>query len=196
VWSVYQGDAWTDAFRVAEDLTLADRGDDGYALPEDEAAEIGVAHPLELPEDANRAFAQVFADYEILQPFRQLGRETYVLTDEERRTGRIERFKDRKVATGAVRGLMNRGWEKGEEDGGYVWSLFKRLPGGLNAVMSLEPGLHLGDATGQPVQTIPEIGVHRQGFRGEGDPANLAGLPPVVASELIRDADSLALAKP
>jgi predicted DNA-binding WGR domain protein len=191
VWGVYRDGKFVEAFRVAEDLTLADRQDDLYELPAD--VEVGIAHVLEMPEDLGRDFGQIFADYEILQPFRQLGRETYALTDEERRTGTIERFKARKVATGSVMGLINRGWERGEaQDGGWVGWFTKRLPGNLEAELQLDPGTVVGDLSFEPEQSIPSIMVRRRGTWGTDGLADLAGLDPILVSEIIRDADLLA----
>ena len=56
--------------------------DDLLTLPD--TAEIGLVHALELPAADAATFGQIFADYEILQPFAQIGREVYRLTDEER----------------------------------------------------------------------------------------------------------------
>jgi predicted DNA-binding WGR domain protein len=191
VWGVYRDGQLTDAFRVAEDLTLADRHDDFYELPEGVA--VGLAHVLELPEDLRHGFGQVFGDYEILQPFKQLGRETYAPTDEERRTGVIERFKGKKVATGSVMGLINKGWERGEaQDAGWVGEFVKRLPGGLEAELQLDPGTVVGEISYEPEQTIPGIVVRRPGTWGKDGLADFAGLDPIVVSEIIRDADLLA----
>jgi hypothetical protein len=191
VWGVYRDGQLQDAFRVAEDLTLADREDGLYELPD--GVEVGVAHVLDMPEDLSRDFGQVFADYEILQPFRQLGRETYSLTDEERQKGSIERFKNKKVASGSLMGLINRGWERGSaQDSGWVGWFTKRLPGGLEVELNMEPGLVVGDLSFEPEQTIPSITVRRQGTWDNNGLVNIAQLDPVWVSEIIRDGDLLA----
>ncbi|MFI5844485.1 DUF4132 domain-containing protein [Catenuloplanes sp. NPDC051500] len=62
------------AFRVAEDGTLADVDDKTITLADD--ARVGLYHPaLAGPEQS--VWAEVFADYEIFQPFAQLDREVY-----------------------------------------------------------------------------------------------------------------------
>jgi predicted DNA-binding WGR domain protein len=191
VWGAYRGGVLLDAFRVAEDLTLADRSDQRYELPD--GAHIGVVHALELTEDLSRDFSQIFADYEILQPFRQLGRETYTLTDGERQAGRIERFQGRRVTSGSVLGLVNRDWQRGEAvKADLVDSFRKRLPAGLEAVLWLDPGVHLSDPSAEPEQTLPALVFRRQGARHDGDPVELAGLDPILVSEIIRDVDALA----
>ncbi|BBL76841.1 WGR and DUF4132 domain-containing protein [Methylomagnum ishizawai] len=195
VWGVYRDGQFAGAFRVAEDLSLADRHDDAYPLPE--GVEVGLAHVLEMPEDDRRDFGQVFGDYEIIQPFKQLGRETYAPTDEECRAGLIERFKDKKVATGSVMGLVNKGWERGQaQDAGWVGEFIKRLPGGLEAELRIEPGTIVGEMSYEPEQTIPGILVRRQGTWDKNGLIDLASLDPILISEIIRDTDLLAPLKP
>ncbi|MFD0531331.1 DUF4132 domain-containing protein [Kitasatospora arboriphila] len=70
VW-LAEADGATTAFRVAEDRTLADVRDEVFVLPS--GATVRLAHPLLLGDDLG-AWSELFADYEILQPFRQLGR--------------------------------------------------------------------------------------------------------------------------
>ncbi|KJS51864.1 hypothetical protein VM98_34830, partial [Streptomyces rubellomurinus subsp. indigoferus] len=55
----------------AEDRTLADVRDEVFALPA--GATVRLAHPLLLGGDL-AAWSELFADYEILKPFRLLGR--------------------------------------------------------------------------------------------------------------------------
>ena len=194
VWGVYGADgAWQQGFRVAEDFTLADRNDEGYTLLQD--AQVGIAHVLEMPADVQVAFGQILADYEILQPFRQMGRETYTLTPDELKADKITRFAAKTVATGSVMGLVNRGWERGTaQDGGWVGDFSKRLSDTELAVATLDPGTVVGEMNYEPRQRITEITVHRVGRDSWdwGPPLPLAGLGAVAASELLRDIDLLA----
>ncbi|MFV2208565.1 DUF4132 domain-containing protein, partial [Escherichia coli] len=66
------------AFRVAAEGEFCNELDEPIDLPAD--ALIGIAHPLELTAEMRSEFAQLFADYEILPPFRQLSRRTVLLT--------------------------------------------------------------------------------------------------------------------
>ena len=52
-------------------------------------------------------WSEVFADYEILQPFPQLGRPVYALTDEERGRARLGRFEGVTVPTGKAAGAAS-----------------------------------------------------------------------------------------
>ena len=191
VWASYDGDKLVTAFRVAEDRSLANVDDDALAL--DDTATVGIAHPLHLGE-AVPAWSEVFADYEILQPFAQLGRETYPLTDEERAATELLRFTNRTALTVKVLGLDRRGWRRGEaQDGGVQGWLERPLPGNRAAVLSIEPGIPAGMATEWPEQRIEGVWVNNQpsgDWRSKGL-VPLGELDPVLASELVRDIASV-----
>ena len=63
--------------------------------------------------DAEITFDQLslefLADYELLQPFAQIGRDTYTLSEDETKSLKLERWKGAKVPTGRVLGLVNKG---------------------------------------------------------------------------------------
>jgi predicted DNA-binding WGR domain protein len=192
VWGVYDGHGQLcTAFRVAEDFSLADADDTAYELPAE--VSVGIAHVLEMPQPLQAAFGQVFADYEILQPFRQLGREIYALTAEERLDADIKRYAGKMVSTGSVMGLVNRGWERGEaQDAGWVGWFTKRVAGGLEVQMNLDPGTVIGDPSYEPRQRIPSLTLRAEGTWGSDGRVNFGLLDPITASELLRDADLLA----
>ncbi|NRF72238.1 DUF4132 domain-containing protein [Aquincola sp. S2] len=192
VWGVYDADNTLDtAFRVAEDFTLADADDTAYALPDD--ARVGIAHVLEMPAPLQAAFGQVFADYEILQPFRQLGRETYQLSNEERLAHHITRYAGKVVSTGSVMGLVNRGWERGQaQDAGWVGWFSKPVGDGLEVQLELDPGTVVGDPTHEPKQRIPNLTLRQAGTWDASGLVRFERLDPILASELLRDADLLA----
>lgn len=193
VWGIYADDAFVKGFRIAEDWTLADEDDALYTLPE--TASVGIAHALTMPAEAQTVFGQIFADYEILQPFRQLGREIHTLTADEQQYNKIDRFAQKTVATGSVLGLVNRGWERGDAESGWVSDLIKPLGAGLCAVASLDPGTAIGDLGAEPSQRIPEIALHNASKNrwNRGAPLSLSSLDPVMTSELLRDIDMLSL---
>jgi hypothetical protein len=148
---------------------------------------------LEMPQPLQDAFGQVLADYEILQPFRQLGRETYTLTAEERLADEIKRYADKVVSTGSVMGLVNRGWERGEaQDAGWVGWFSKRVGAGLEVQLNLDPGTIIGEPSYEPKQRIPSLTLRAEGAWGTDGRVNFGQLDPIAASELLRDADLLA----
>ena len=192
VWGVYGTDgALRTAFRVAEDGSLADADDTLYELPPE--GRVGIAHVLEMPQPLQVAFGQVFADYEILQPFRQLGRETYELSAEERLAAALKRYADKRVSTGSVLGLVNRGWERGDaQDAGWVGWFTKRVGDGLEVQMDLDPGTIIGEPSYEPEQRIPGLTLRKAGTWGGEAEVPFGQLDPIAASELLRDVDLLA----
>lgn len=192
VWGVYDAEGrLASGFRIAEDWTLADAEDSQTELPDD--ANVGIVHVLEMPQPMQAAFGQIFADYEILQPFKQLGRETYTLTPDELGGSEIKRFEHKTVATGSVMGLINRGWERGEaQDAGWVGWFSKRVSDGLQVDLELDPGTIVGDISYEPKQRIPKIVLRHIGTWDNQGHAKFERLDPIIASEVLRDAELLA----
>ncbi|MBS2019696.1 MAG: DUF4132 domain-containing protein [Deltaproteobacteria bacterium] len=194
VWAVFDAKGkLTGAFRVAEDSSLASAEDDAYELAED--CTVGIAHRLEIGEALAGTWGQVFADYEILQPFEQLARGTTPMADAERAAKKIDRVKGTKVPTGRVLGLDARGWRRGApQDGGVVCWYEKKVQGGLVVRMDLDPGIFTGMIAESPEQTLGDVTISKNDEGGwyshEGD-LPLGELAPIVYSELVRDLDSL-----
>ncbi|MEU5152695.1 DUF4132 domain-containing protein [Glycomyces sp. NPDC021274] len=91
------------AFRLAEDGSFADVDDKPLDLLDD--ARVRLAHPVLLGPDLP-LWTEVFADYEILQPFDQLARPALTLTPEEARTGVLDRFSGVTASFGALSEVM------------------------------------------------------------------------------------------
>ncbi|NUW36005.1 DUF4132 domain-containing protein [Nonomuraea sp. SMC257] len=167
VWGIYDPEGrLIGTLRVAEDRSFADVEDDALTLPDE--AVVGVAHPLELAEEL-AAWAEVFADYEILQPFPQLGRETYH-PDE----ALLAEIGAAKIPTRAVLGLERRGWRRGApQDAGWQGWIERDVPGGRTVSVGLDPGLAIGYPDFADEQTLVGIPVD--------------GLDPITVSEILRD---------
>lgn len=191
VWGVYDdAERLVATFRVAEDGSLADASDDTFVLPE--GARVGVVHALELPDDLSARWGQVFGDYEILQPFRQLGRETFRIAEAEAREKALKRVEGIKVPTGKVLGLEQRGWRRGPtQDGGCSWWYERPLPANLEAHLSLEPGIIAGMALEFSEQTLKTVTLERPGTWSEGGVLTFGALDPVLFSEIVRDLEAL-----
>ncbi len=185
VWSTAE-----TAFRIAEDRTFADVHDAPFVLPED--ATVRLAHPLDLDVPA---WAELFADYEIAQPFPQLARPVHALTADEAAGHRLPRFEGRTVLSGALLGLVNRGWQRnGVHDNGIETSLSKALPDGRWLSVTLDPGLYVGAPNEYPEQTLQEVWLGaRPGeyYPGAPNPYRFADLDALTASELLTDLDQL-----
>ncbi|MEU5828763.1 DUF4132 domain-containing protein [Micromonospora tulbaghiae] len=176
------------AFRVAEDRTLADVDDETYALPDD--ATVTIAHPLHLGA-AVPAWAEVFADYEILQPFPQLGREVHRLDAAERGEALLHRHMGVTVPAGRLLSLERRGWRRGTpQDAGIQGWLERDVPGGRAVVIDLDPGIAVGVVDMFPDQKIEAIWVNDvpQGdWFQRGGKVRLGDLDDVTVSEVLRD---------
>ncbi|MEY9930153.1 hypothetical protein ABH926_004795 [Catenulispora sp. GP43] len=213
VWGVYAVDGrLIGSFRVAEDLSFADVDDAHYEVPED--ALIGVVHPVDLGPALGR-WSEVFSDYEILQPFDQLGRPPLALNAEELAGKHLVRTY---ICPDAVSGshglgvvhfgpakfdaLASRGWRRGPIGADRLWSRLLRPVGeGRCVVMELEPGLAAGAAAQSSYQAIkavwlsateedPDYDRHalplgHRPLPGRSDP--FGTLDPVTASEILRD---------
>ncbi|GAA2293924.1 hypothetical protein GCM10009853_057350 [Glycomyces scopariae] len=170
VWQCSTGDGWR-SFRLAEDRTAADVEDEPFDLPED--AEVRVAHPINLGEEV-AAWAEVFADYEILQPFQQLARPFYTLTDEERASGRVARFEGGKTGSGPMIGLLKRGWLYGSaRSGPQGHGIFRPFPEGGFLLVVSAPGVHPGYGYDDGEQTLARVEIALP-EEGAVDPARLS----------------------
>jgi hypothetical protein len=174
--------------RIAEDGTLADARDERYDPPVH--AQIGLSHPLLLPALLREAFGRQFADYEILQPFAQLTRETFACTPQEAGCARILRVEGSEIATGAAIALLDRGWRRGPaEEGGMIGTLLKPMgPAGQQAVLQLNPGMPVMQLSAEPRQTLGAVWLQD----AQGHAATWGGADAVPCSELLRDLHRLA----
>ncbi|MFI0447429.1 DUF4132 domain-containing protein [Actinomadura sp. 6N118] len=192
VWHVARRLVWITedgrTLRVAEDRSFADLQDDELTLTE--TAWVGVAHPLQLSGNLE-AWAEVFDDYEIVQPFPQLSRPTYALTEEERAGTELARFHDVTVPVGRLVGMERRGWQRGSaEDNGIQVSVLRELPGGAALVISLDPGIVVGDIGYWPEQRIERVWLNQGtdlSWRTESRPLPFSELDAVTASEVLAD---------
>ena len=121
VWGRFDGDVLVDTFRVAEDQTLADIHDDELVLDRGTDNDtVGVVHPMHLTPADVRRWAAVLADYEILQPFPQIGRPHEPLEDEHLRAGVIPI--DRSASRAKLHRLYGRGWMSDPADS---WPIYR-----------------------------------------------------------------------
>ncbi|KAA0123369.1 DUF4132 domain-containing protein [Methylobacterium sp. P1-11] len=188
-------------FRVAEDLTFTDADDAPLDLDLTGAAPglIGLVHPLQLDAGALAAWGVLFGDYEIVQPFPQLGRETYAFTEAEAAAATTDRFAGTVVEANRLRGMAARGWPLGApQDGGVVWWIERAVtfPGGATGQASLtfSEGLFTGAVEFEDrEQTLGELTLGSP-WSNRTDPGQrtFGALAPVTASELLRGPSLLA----
>lgn len=117
IWGVYPANEprrLLNAFRVAAEGEFCNAQDEPIDLPAD--ALIGIAHPLEMTAEMRSEFAQLFADYEIIPPLRQLTRRTVLLTPDESASNSLNRWEGKSATVGQLMGMRYKGWESGYED--------------------------------------------------------------------------------
>ncbi|MFC8537689.1 DUF4132 domain-containing protein [Streptomyces sp. NPDC057249] len=191
VW-LSKADGVTTAFRVAEDRTFADAGGDAFALPE--RATVRLPHPLRLG-GAVAVWSEVFATHGIAQPFPQLGRPVYALTEEEAAGHRLKRFEGFRVPTGKVLGLERYGWQRGNpEDNGVERWISKRLGDDRHLVIALDGGIAIGAVDTYPEQTLETVWldvVPNDYWHHRPHDLRFDGLDAVTASELLADLTAL-----
>ncbi len=130
IWGIYEGGRLIQSFRYMEDGSFnteeeeefvlpADKGmAAGNGLPADEKAsvcrKIGLVHPIELTEESRAAWKEQLSDYEITQPFKQLDRTVYAMTEKEADTRELTRFRDKTVNDLSLGSrLSGLGWYRG-----------------------------------------------------------------------------------
>jgi len=160
VWESVQ----SATFRVAEDGSYADSKDAPFALPKD--ARVRVAHPARMKD--RDAWANLFSDYKIAQPFEQLGRAVGT---------RVQREPFKVKATKVLGTLESRGWKR--NDRGHVTVYSRPLVTGGEARLPISPGISMEYIRDADDQTISPVELPQNA----SDPVDLA--------EITRDLDAL-----
>lgn len=130
IWGVFDKDnpnTLRQPFRVFETGEILDIHHDNLTLSEDDL--IGLVHPLQLSDEQKNQLVNSLQDDEIIQPFLQLTRPIYQLTDTEKQSQSITRFQHEKFATGSVMGFKNKGWHPYQIGGGFCEGFTKTVNG-------------------------------------------------------------------
>ncbi|AKK48829.1 TPA: DUF4132 domain-containing protein [Escherichia coli] len=199
IWGVYSAENELLAcFRVAEDNSYSTADDDLFTPPEGDIS-VGIPHVLEISPTDAAAFGQLFADYELLPPFRQLDRNSYALTETERNASELIRWAGRKCPSGRVMGLANKGWIKGTPlDAGWIGWMIKPL-GRWSLIMEIDEGFAVGMSPAElsAEQILSKLWLwegkaESYGWRSNStQEAQLSVLDAITASELINDIEAL-----
>lgn len=115
-------------FRISENREFSDQDDKPFVPGE--RGEIGIPHPLDLDAAIRNAWGELLADYEIIQPFPQIGRPVHHLEPEELELTEIVRFRNCQVPAATLYGSLERSrWQRGAAgDGGGYTEHFKHFP--------------------------------------------------------------------
>jgi len=158
LWGEYDEDRLVRALRIAEDGSFADLNDAAATVAGD--APLGLVHPVELG-GSRAVWGQIFADYEILQPFPQLHRPAVALTADRKAATSLPGFGP--VPSERIAALLNgQHWRSNA----YLWGptagrehtqLARDLPGGTALVVEFEPGVATSGHQAAAEQRITEI---------------------------------------
>jgi hypothetical protein len=169
-------------FRIAEDGTLADASDAALVLADDAAFQI--AHPARDPA-LLVDWPRVFGDYEILQPFEQLGRTVNAPRSGEAEALALARTSGIVVPARKTMGILeSRGFRR--DQAGHV-TAFLREASGLVVSLPLTPGFEIELLAHASDQTTGAATV----TDAAGAQVPFGRLDAVAFSELIRDLESL-----
>ncbi|HEY4252453.1 MAG TPA: DUF4132 domain-containing protein [Roseomonas sp.] len=116
-------------FRVTDDLSLANAAEETVAidLSEDAPELIGLLHPLQASPGELEAWGAVLGAYEIAPSFPQLSRETFALSETEKKAAALDRFQGQEVPMARLHGLTARGWTLGPAEQGIIPWLDRKL---------------------------------------------------------------------
>lgn len=160
-------------FRIAEDHSYADQADDAICL--DPHFTVGLAHPLQVDL---APWSALFADYDILQPFNQIGRFVIAATAADLAGAVLTRFDAVNASSLALLGLGGRGWTLGEPlDGPSRIQFTRPAPNGRTVSIWLSPGI--------PAYDPREVETQR--VKVEVDDGTLGDLGLIFVSEVVTD---------
>ena len=125
IWGTYQEGVLKYTFRYMEDGSFNTKEEDEFELADDIL--IGLVHPIELDEDDLIKWKTQLEDYEVKQPFEQISRKVYKVTEEEIEEKYVVRFGGIIINGLSLLGKLTKfGWYKGSvQDGGCYYNFYK-----------------------------------------------------------------------
>lgn len=134
IWGIYVDGQLKESFRYMDDGTFNTYDEDELELKEcmeshGSTASIGLVHPIELEDEVLEAWKEQLEDYEITQPFPQIERQLYKVTDEEVKRKTIERFGGYTLGGLSLVGKLSKlGWYRGSiQDAGCYDTYYKEI---------------------------------------------------------------------
>lgn len=155
IWGVYEKNNLIQSFRYMEDGSFNTLNEEEYELLEN--AEIGLLHPVELRKEDIEAWREQLSDYEIKQPFKQLSRETFKITQEIKENKTFKDFSKTIFSEYEIMKFQSMNWNKGMilDGGGYTEFYKENSKLGIIAEVC-HSGLCVGYISGEDV-TLEEV---------------------------------------
>ncbi|MBR0142473.1 MAG: DUF4132 domain-containing protein [Ruminococcus sp.] len=125
IWGVYEDGKLVSSFRYLDDGSFTTSDEDEFELSEN--ASIGLVHPIELEKEELETWIEQLSDYEITQPFPQLSRQIFRMTDKEKNETDCMRFDGKSIMNYTLLSKMTKfGWYKGEaQDAGFFYEFYR-----------------------------------------------------------------------
>lgn len=193
IWGIYEERTLKQTFRYMEDGSFNTEEEEELLLPVQ--GKIGLVHPIELTDDTRQAWVEQLADYEVLQPFEQLSRPIYYVTEEEKDQKCLERFGGCLINDLSLSGkLQSMGWYHGSVEDAGVFFTFYREDSELGLGVELRfSGTYIGgenteitvyDASFYDASTVPR-GSYVYDWTNEEKSYALGKIPPRYFSEVV-----------
>ncbi|TNE90465.1 MAG: DUF4132 domain-containing protein [Deltaproteobacteria bacterium] len=161
-------------FRVDESGELVDADEEPFTP----GPKVDLPHPLDLPALSREAWSEILGDYQILQPFDQLGRRFPTLPTAPSR--QLALPDDHSLSTGRVLGLTRKGWQREmhtDEDRRLpVFSTLTRELRGVRIRLELDGWVNLEHIDAEARLPVCELRASRDWSEH-----------PVVTAEVLRD---------
>ncbi len=182
VWAAHRENDF-ETFRVVEDGTYANIDDLPMAI--DAASQISIVHPIYMNDEILTRWGTLFADYEILQPFDQLGRFVFVGNTNEA-LAILKSVAGRTIrARTLLHTLTLHRWERpAGRRVATAWRDLRANKPGVRAFVTFTPGISLDAIRRAQDQKLNAITVPQS--------AALEGIERIELSELVRTAVTLA----
>ncbi|HEY1100840.1 MAG TPA: DUF4132 domain-containing protein, partial [Myxococcota bacterium] len=184
-----EGDKRIALFRIAEDKSFADLNDDAWTLPAN--ARVRPVHPIDVDEVALTKASTVWGDYELLQPFAQLGRAVHRLggsiTDAPSSTTLSTHKGNVVPAPTLVFRLEGKGWKRYDIIDGGAFTNHAKLFGDVEAIIDYDGAVGIGYIEASENLTVGTVKVSSKKQRRA---LSLGEVPPRVLSEIVADLDA------
>lgn len=161
LWGVFDSQGQlTQTFRVDLDHSIVDVNDEPVDLS---GLEVGMLHPSQLTPEQNESWQAVIGDYEIIQPFDQLGRVFYPAEQA------FELLREKVIgaklsAPKLVFGLERLGWKRGyASDGGAFYEHTRAIDAHHAFQITYDGAVGMGYIEQGELLTILDLYVHTEG---------------------------------
>lgn len=143
VWATYKDGEVLRTFRPTDEGAVT-ASDEAFSI--ESSDEVGLLHPIDAKSAELAAWGSALGDFEIVQPFAQLGRSVY---DMAATLALLDELRGARVPTSAVLQLRKSGWSRGEpQDSGHISEMTRGA-----CRLALAPGFNVAAVAEEPEQT-------------------------------------------